>query len=155
MYSKMLFIVFSMALDTHPWTLLYCLAALAAAMLVLVLVDKPYRDEEGHEGMSHGDWQAALSQVLMLVVYGVSAVCLQDQEAQLAQNTIEMSDGVAFFAAVAGVGVVLVQFLAVAYAAHTSAGVAPAEEPKDVVDEAKDIDATTTENPATSFANEG
>jgi hypothetical protein len=48
---------------------------------------------------------------------------------------------------------VLVQVLA--YAAHTSAGVAPAEEPKDVVDEAKDVDATTTENPATPFVNEG
>eukprot|EP01046_Picozoa_sp_COSAG06_P093907 COSAG06_NODE_40079_length_405_cov_3.980392_1_plen_72_part_01 len=68
------------------------------------------------------------------------------------QALIELSDGVAFFAAVAGVGVVLVQVLA--YAAHTSAGVAPAEEPKDVVDEAKDVDATTTENPATSFVNE-
>ena len=155
MGSKMLFILFTLTLDTHPWTLLYALAALALVMLLLILVDKPYRDEEGHEGMTHGDWQAALSQVLLLIIYYVSALCLWDQEAQIEQisddelillgGKTELSDGVAFQSAVAGVGVVFVQISAAAYAAHTSAapedGAAMANPPDD------EEDTVTLENP--------
>jgi hypothetical protein len=96
----------------------------------------------------HGDHEASIAGCQQRILAAIRPV-----NCGLPQALIELSDGVAFFAAVAGVGVVLVQVLA--YAAHTSAGVAPAEEPKDVVDEAKDVDATTTENPATSFVNEG
>jgi len=159
MGSKMLFVAFTLTLDTRPWTLLYALAALALAMLLLILVDKPYRDEEGHEGMTHGDWQAALSQVLLLIIYGVSALCLRDQEDQEAQisaselillgGKTELSDDVAFQSAVAGVGVVFVQISAVAYAAHTSA----APEGKDDAatatppDDNDEEDAVKIENP--------
>eukprot|EP01043_Picozoa_sp_COSAG02_P020282 COSAG02_NODE_997_length_15333_cov_13.688526_12_plen_409_part_00 len=80
MYSRMLVVALSIMLSSgeHAWTLLYILTAVAIAMLVLILVDKPYRDGDQIDDMTQADWQAVLAQVLLLISYGVAALCLQD-----------------------------------------------------------------------------
>jgi hypothetical protein len=79
MYYKMTFVVVSATLDTHPWYQLLGLSATTLAILVWVLVDKPYRCPEGnHHGMTEGDWQMVIAQILQLLSYGVAAVCLID-----------------------------------------------------------------------------
>ena len=58
MYCKMLFVVVSLMLDTHPWYQLLGLCVPTLVILVLVLVDKPFRCPDGnHGGMTDGDWQ--------------------------------------------------------------------------------------------------
>ena len=47
MYYKMLFVATCMMLDTHPWLQLMSLCILTLAILIFVLVDKPYRCPNG------------------------------------------------------------------------------------------------------------
>ena len=38
--------------DKKAWALLFMLVLLAAAVLALILIDKPYRDSAGHDGLT-------------------------------------------------------------------------------------------------------
>ena len=73
MLNKVLFIVFSMMLDKHPWTQLVLMVALTVAVLVLVVLDKPYQGTDGRSNvMSEGDKQMAMSQILQLLSYALA-----------------------------------------------------------------------------------
>jgi len=93
MYSRMLVVALSIMLSSgeHAWTLLYILTAVAIAMLVLIFIDKPYRDGEQIDGMSQADWQAMLAQVLLLVSYGVAALCLQDNAVMVDDRAAQLA----------------------------------------------------------------
>ena len=113
MYSKMLFVVVSVMLDTHPWYQLMGLCALTLVILVLVLVDKPYRCPEGnHSGMTDGDWQMVLAQTLQLLSYAVAGMCLMNQQGREAEGEAGLSDGVKLLSALAGLAIVIVQLTA-------------------------------------------
>ena len=113
MYCKMLFVVVSVMLDTHPWYQLMGLCALTLVILVLVLVDKPFRCPDGnHSGMTDGDWQMVLAQTLQLLSYAVAALCLMNQQARQAEGEAGLSEGVKLFSALAGLAIVIVQLSA-------------------------------------------
>lgn len=84
MFYKMLFVVVSVMLDTHPWYQLLGLAAPSVVILIWVLVDKPFRCPDGNNGdMTQGDWHLVLAQALMLLSYGVAGMCLLNSQIEL------------------------------------------------------------------------
>ena len=110
MYCKMLFVAVSLMLDTHPWYQLLGLCVPTLVILVLVVVAKPFRCPDGnHSGMTDGDWQMVLAQVLQLLSYAVAALCLMNQQGREAEGEAGLSDGVKLFSALAGLAIVIVQ----------------------------------------------
>ena len=102
----MIFIAVSMILDQHPWYQLLGLSTPTLVILIWVLADKPYRCPDGnHDGMTEGDRQMVLAQVLQLLSYAVAAICLVDE-----------GEGVQLFAALVGLGIVLTQLVVLAKA---------------------------------------
>ena len=67
LYNKILFAVLSVLMDSdaQAWNLLYTLTALTTATLVLVVVDKPFRDPDRleWEGITLADKLMIASQV--------------------------------------------------------------------------------------------
>ena len=113
MYCKMLFAVVSLMLDTHPWYQLLGLCVPTLVILVLVLVDKPFRCPDGnHSGMTDGDWQMVLAQVLQLLSYAVATLCLMNQQGRQAEGEAGLSEGVELFSALVGLVIVIVQLTA-------------------------------------------
>ena len=97
--------------DAQAWNLLFTLAALTTATLVLVAVDKPFRDADRLEwqGTTTADKLMTVSQVAQLINYLVAAVCLHSKESRLAEGKFGTSEQVELFAAVAGFALVGVQ----------------------------------------------
>jgi hypothetical protein len=104
--------------DAQAWNLLLALTALTTATLVLVVVDKPFRDPHrpDWEGITLPDKLMIVAQVSQLVNYGVAAVCLQDKESRLLEGEFGTSDGIALFAAVTGFLMVGIQVGGLLYA---------------------------------------
>ena len=59
---------------------LYVLTSAAALLLILVAVDKPYRDSQGHEGLTEADKLQMLTLSAQIANYGVAFWCLTTQE---------------------------------------------------------------------------
>eukprot|EP01043_Picozoa_sp_COSAG02_P041910 COSAG02_NODE_3519_length_6620_cov_7.023923_2_plen_178_part_00 len=120
LYNKILFAVLSVLMDSdaQAWNLLYTLTALTTATLVLVVVDKPFRDPDRleWEGIALADKLMIASQVAQLVNYCVAAVCLGSKERRLADGEFGTSEEVELLAAVVGFALVAVQAAGVIYA---------------------------------------
>eukprot|EP01045_Picozoa_sp_COSAG04_P018017 COSAG04_NODE_1634_length_6102_cov_20.966184_4_plen_196_part_00 len=56
------------------------LTSAAALLLILVAVDKPYRDSQGHEGLTEADKLQLLTLSAQIANYGVAFFCLTTQE---------------------------------------------------------------------------
>ena len=104
--------------DAQAWNLLFTLAALTTATLVLVAVDKPFRDADRLEwqGITTADKLMIVSQVAQLVNYVVAAVCLHSKESRLAEGSFDASEEVELLAAVVGFALVGVQAAGMIYA---------------------------------------
>ena len=74
--------------DAQAWNLLLALTALTTATLVLVVMDKPFRDPHrpDWEGITLPDKLMIVAQATQLVNYGVAAVCLRNKESRLAEG---------------------------------------------------------------------
>jgi hypothetical protein len=120
LYNKILFAVLCVLMDSdaQAWNLLYTLTALTTATLVLVVVDKPFRDPDRveWEGITLADKLMIVSQLAQLVNYLVAAVCLRSKESRLAEGSFGASEEVELFAAVAGFTLVAVQAAGMIYA---------------------------------------
>ena len=120
LYNKILFAVLSVLMDSdaQAWNLLYTWATLTAATLVLVAVDKPFRDPDrlDWEGITLADKLMIVSQLAQLVNYLVAAVCLHSKESRLAEGSFDASEEVELFAAVVGFALVAVQAAGIVYA---------------------------------------
>ena len=120
LYNKVLFAVLSVLMDSdaQAWNLLFTLAALTTATLVLVAVDKPFRDPDRveWEGITLADKLMIVSQVAQLANYLVAAVCLRSKESRLAEGSFKASEEVELFAAVVGFALVGVQAAGMIYA---------------------------------------
>jgi hypothetical protein len=120
LYNKILFAVLCVLMDSdaQAWNLLYTLTALTTATLVLVVVDKPFRDPDRleWEGITLADKLMIVSQVAQLVNYLVAAVCLRSKGSRLAEGSFGASEEVELFAAVAGFTLVAVQAAGMIYA---------------------------------------
>jgi hypothetical protein len=120
LYNKILFAVLCVLMDSdaQAWNLLYTLAALTTATLVLVVVDKPFRDSDRleSEGITLADKLMIVSQVAQLVNYLVAAVCLRSKESRLAEGSFGASEEVELLAAVVGFALVAVQAAGMLYA---------------------------------------
>ena len=138
LYNKILFAVLSVLMDSdaQAWNLLYTLTALTTATLVLVVVDKPFRDPDRleWEGITLADKLMIASQVAQLVNYYVAAKCLRSKESRLADGEFGTSEEVELLATVVGFALVTVQAAGVIYAYRserakdTSTGVERQEE---------------------------
>ena len=110
LYNKILFAVLSVLMDSdaQAWNLLFILTALTTATLVLVVVDKPFRDPDRleWEGITLADKLMIVSQLAQLVNYLVAAVCLRSKESRLAEGSFKASEEVELFAAVVGFALV-------------------------------------------------
>jgi hypothetical protein len=113
LYNKILFAVLCVLMDSdaQAWNLLFTLAALTTATLVLVVVDKPFRDPDRleWEGITLADKLMIVSQVAQLVNYLVAAVCLRSKGSRLAEGSFGASEEVELLAAVVGFALVAVQ----------------------------------------------
>jgi hypothetical protein len=120
LYNKILFAVLCVLMDSdaQAWNLLFTLAALTTATLVLVVVDKPFRDPDRleWEGITFADKLMIVSQLAQLVNYLVAAVCLRSKERRLAEGSFGASEEVELFAAVVGFALVGVQAAGMIYA---------------------------------------
>ena len=120
LYNKILFAVLCVLMDSdaQAWNLLYTLAVLTTATLVLVVVDKPFRDPDRveFEGITLADKLMIVSQVAQLANYLVAAVCLRSKGSRLAEGSFGASEEVELFAAVAGFALVAVQAAGMIYA---------------------------------------
>jgi hypothetical protein len=120
LYNKILFAVLCVLMDSdaQAWNLLYTLTALTTATLVLVVVDKPFRDPDRleWEGITLADKLMIVSQLAQLVNYLVAAVCLRSKESRLAEGSFGASEEVELLAAVAGFTLVAVQAAGMIYA---------------------------------------
>ena len=63
------------------------------AFLLLVLVDKPYRDSQGHAGMTQADVLQSLQLAGQLCNYGLGYWCLTTQVARKAAGKLEVRPG--------------------------------------------------------------
>jgi hypothetical protein len=155
LYNKILFAVLCVLMDSdaQAWNLLYTLAALTTATLLLVAVDKPFRDPHRleWEGITLADKLMIVSQVAQLVNYLVAAVCLHSKEIRLAEGSFGASEEVELFAAVVGFALVAVHAAGMIYAyrheraKETSTGTERKKEPAAV--EAGKADIIEFENP--------
>ena len=120
LYNKILFAVLSVLMDSdaQAWNLLYTLTALTTATLVLVVVDKPFRDPDRleWEGITLADKLMIASQVAQLVNYYVAAKCLRSKESRLADGEFGTSEEVELLAAVIGFALIAVQVASMLYA---------------------------------------
>ena len=119
LYNKILFAVLCVLMDSdaQAWNLLYTLTVLTTATLVLVVVDKPFRDPDRleWEGITLADKLMIVSQLAQLVNY-VAAECLRSKESRLAEGEFGASEEVELFAAVVGFALVAVQAAGMIYA---------------------------------------
>ena len=69
-------------MDSEPKAkpLLVVLTSAAALLLILVAVDKPYRDSQGHEGLTEADKLQLLTLSAQIANCGVAYWCLTTQE---------------------------------------------------------------------------
>jgi hypothetical protein len=110
MYAKMMFVVATMLLEIYPRWQLGCFSALALVMLALVIIDVPYRCPDGDHGdVTHGDWHMVLSQILLLLSYGLAALCLVHAESRSEKGQEGLDPVVELFAALAGFLILSVQ----------------------------------------------
>jgi hypothetical protein len=120
LYNKILFAVLCVLMDSdaQAWNLLFILTTLTTATLVLVVVDKPFRDPDRleWEGITLADKLMIVSQVAQLANYLVAAVCLRSKESRLAEGSFGTSEEVELFAAVVGFALVAVQAAGMIYA---------------------------------------
>ena len=73
--------------------LLYVLTSAAALLLVLVAVDKPYRDSQGHEGLTAADKLQLLTLSAQIANYCVAFWCITTQEARKAAGETPSATG--------------------------------------------------------------
>lgn len=120
LYNKILFAVLSVLMDSdaQAWNLLFTWATLTTATLVLVVVDKPFRDPYrlDWEGLTLADKLMVVSQLAQLVNYLVAALCLRSKERRLAEGSFGTSEEVELLAAVVGFALVAVQAAGMLYA---------------------------------------
>lgn len=120
LYNKMLFAVLSVLMDSdaQAWNLLFTWTTLTTATLVLVAVDKPFRDPDrlDWEGLTLADKLMVVSQLAQLVNYLVAAMCLRSKERRLAEGSFGASEEVELLAAVVGFALVAVQAAGMLYA---------------------------------------
>jgi hypothetical protein len=120
LYNKILFAVLCVLMDSdaQAWNLLYTLTVLTTATLVLVVVDKPFRDPDRleWEGITLADKLMIVSQLAQLVNYYVAAECLRSKESRLAEGSFGASEEVELLAAVVGFALVAVQAAGMVYA---------------------------------------
>jgi hypothetical protein len=120
LYNKILFAVLCVLADSdaQAWNLLFILTALTAATLVLVVVDKPFRDSDRleWEGITLADKLMIVSQLAQLVNYYAAVECLRSKESRLAEGSFGASEEVELFAAVVGFALVAVQAAGMVYA---------------------------------------
>ena len=121
MYNKIIFVLLTVLMDSdaQAWNLLAALTILTTATLLLVAVDKPFRDPEQPEAdniFTAADKLMIFSQMSQLLNYAVAAMCRLDEQSRIAQDGSRgTSDSVAFLAAVNGFGLVILQVLSLAY----------------------------------------
>lgn len=122
LYNKILFAVLSVLMDSdaQAWNLLFTWTTLTTATLVLVVVDKPFRDPYrlDWEGLTLADKLMVVSQLAQLVNYLVAALCLRSKERRLAEGSFGASEEVELLAAVVGFALVAVQAAGMLYASR-------------------------------------
>ena len=80
--------------DAMALPLLYVLVGATALLLLLVVVDRPYRDSQGHEGATKADKLQMLVVTAQLANYGVGWWCLTTQAARkLAGRPLDADTG--------------------------------------------------------------
>ena len=106
--------------DERAWNLLAALSTLTALTLLLVVVDKPFRDPErpdDNDILTLADKLFIFSQVSQLVNYCIAAMCMMDEAQRMAEDGQRgTSDGVAMAAEVIGFILVGLQVIPLAYA---------------------------------------
>lgn len=104
--------------DEQAWNLLAALSTLTALTLLLVVVDKPFRDPErpdDNDILTLADKLFIFSQVSQLVNYCIAAMCMMDEAQRMAEDGQRgTSDGVAMAAEVIGFILVGLQVMALA-----------------------------------------
>ena len=109
-YYKILLAVVILALSGHPWAQLLSMALLSGIVLVLTILDRPYKGlDDDDDTMSDGDKQMVLSQVLQLFSYSMIALCLMNSADRHARGLKGLSDSVELVALLAGLVIVVVQ----------------------------------------------
>jgi uncharacterized Tic20 family protein len=105
--------------DERAWNLLAALSTLTALTLLVVVVDKPFRDPERPDDsdiLTLADKLFIFSQVSQLINYFVAAMCLMDEAQRMAEDGQRgTSDGVAMAAEVIGFILVGLQVIPLAY----------------------------------------
>ena len=120
-YNKIAFVLLTVLLDSgdRAWHLLAALATLTTATLVLVLIDKPFRDPERPQVgdvLTVADKLMIFSQVSQLLNYAIAAMCLSDERRRMAQDGSRgTSEVTGFIAAVSGFVLVSLQVLSIVY----------------------------------------
>ena len=120
-YNKIAFVLLTVLLDSddRAWHLLAALATLTTGTLVLVLIDKPFRDPELPEAgdvLTLADKLMIFSQVSQLLNYTIAAMCLSDERRRMAQDGSRgTSEVTGFIAAVSGFVLVSLQVLSLVY----------------------------------------
>ena len=82
-YYKVVVICASELMDSNQTDmatrLLYVLMGATAALLLLVVADRPYRDSQGHDGATDADKLQMLALACQLANYGLGWWCLETQ----------------------------------------------------------------------------
>jgi hypothetical protein len=121
-YNKILLVACTVMLDSHRWPLLGTLVVWTVALLVLVWVDKPFRDSSGLEGATNADKLMMLTLVSQLLNYGVAAICMlsadrliescKEKIAEALDGVPQASDETSVFATIMGLIFVLLPVVA-------------------------------------------
>ncbi len=95
--------------------LVFVLTSAAVMLLSLVAVDKPYRDSQGHEGLTEADKLQLLTLSAQIANYGVAFWCLTTQEDRKAAGEAPFQDTGSYLSVSEELGVALAaMFFAVA-----------------------------------------
>lgn len=79
LYYKILIVTACALLDSEERAgdLLYVLIGAGVCIWLLILVDAPFRDGEGHAGLTGADKSALVAQTSLLATYGIGYFCLE------------------------------------------------------------------------------
>lgn len=105
--------------DNHARFLLVALTALSMVTLLVVVVDKPFRDpdhpDDVGDTMTLADNLMVFSQLSQLTNYLVAFICLRDQAQQISKGTRDLSPKVELTSGLVGFGLIVLQAVALAY----------------------------------------
>lgn len=82
LYYKILIVTACALLDSEERAgdLLYVLIGAGVCIWLLILVDAPFRDGEGHAGLTGADKSALVAQTSLLATYGIGYFCWERKQ---------------------------------------------------------------------------